>query len=127
LEHHEDQGFITVPSSGRAHQPSARLKAIFNADSARARARGRRHTLVALLGGLGLPLWVADVWPGWIRPELRSVAAAAWALSFVAVLVALGAEAIAHLRRGREIAGLGPLPVLRSPAAACAPPAEEED
>ena len=128
-----DESFTTVSgSAGAHHQPGPRLRAIFNADSARARALGRRHALVALLGALGLPLWIAAVWPGLIPPDLRTIAATAWAVSFAAVLVALGAEAVARVRRAREIAGLGPLPVLRSErrwpsAAACAPPGEEED
>jgi len=124
--------FVTLPAPDRNDGEGSRLWAIMAADRARERARARRSGLVGALAALGLPVWIAEVWPARIPAEWRSFVAAAWAFAFAAVVLAAIGEGIAHLRRARRIATLGPLPVLRSanraPATpACAATAEDED
>lgn len=124
-----DQRVTALPVSSGSEPRRSRLEAILTADSARERARARRHKLLGWLGVLGLPLWLRAVWPGRVSADVGVFAATIWALIFVAVLVALVGEGLAHRRRAREIATLGPLPALRTAqgAAACATPADEQD
>jgi hypothetical protein len=135
-EPNSDAGFISLPAPGRDSGASggnrSRVWAILAADGARERARARRNSLVSVLAALGLPVWIGAIWPARVAHEWRSIFAAAWAVAFGAVLLAMVGERIAHLRRARQIATLGPLPVLRSArraatTPACAATVEDED
>ena len=128
-----EDAFLALPGPDQHPGARERLAAIFDADHARERARSRRHRLLALLGVLGLPLWLTVVWPARLPAALGTLVATAWAVTFASLLVALGWEGITHRRRARQIATLGPLPVLRSArraaaaTAACAAAAEDQD
>jgi hypothetical protein len=123
--------YLALPGPIQSEGGRARLAAIFAADHARERARALRQGLLALLGLLGLPLWVSAIWPARLPAGLGTLAAAAWAVAFATLLVASGWELIAYRRRARQIATLGPLPVLRSARRAappaCAAPGEDQD
>ncbi len=125
-----EESFVAVPvSEGRTRQ-GALLRSIFTAESATLRARGLRILLVGLLAILGVPLWVALIWPASISPGARLLVETVWALAFAGVGLALLWEAWWRRQRARHIAKLGPLPVLRTPvgtAQACASAADEED
>jgi hypothetical protein len=132
---HADDTFIALPGPGENGREGSRVWAILAADGARERARARRQGLVGVLAVLGAPLWIVAMRPAILPHEWRSFFAAAWAFAFAGVLLALIGEGIARVRRARQVATLGPLPVLRSArraaggstAAACAAPAEDED
>ena len=129
-----DETLLALPGPSQRTGAGERLAAIFAADLARERARALRNRLLALLGILGLPLWLLAVWPARRAAGVATLATlleTAWALTFAALLLALGWELLAGRRRSRQIATLGPLPVLRSTrrgaASACATPGEDQD
>ena len=125
-----EESFVAVPVSERRDPKGTRLQAIFAAENASVRARGLRGSLVGLLAVLGVPLWVALIWPGSVSRSARDLVETLWALALVGVLLATVGEAWWRRQRSRYIAQLGPLPVMRSPAAerqACATFADEED
>ena len=126
-----DDAFVALPGPNHSAGARERLAAIFAADHARERARARRYRLLSLLGVLGLPLWLTVVWPARLPAGLATLVATAWAVAFASLLVALGWEGVAYRRRARQIATLGPLPVLRSARrgarSACTAPAEDQD
>jgi hypothetical protein len=132
---HADDTFIALPGPDENRGQGSRVWAILAADGARERARARRQGLVGVLAVLGMPSWIVAMWPAIVPHEWRSFFAAAWAFAFGGVLLALIGEGIARVRRARQVATLGPLPVLRSArraaagstTAACAAPAEDED
>ena len=113
-----DDAYLALPGPTQRDGARERLAAIFAADHARERARASRQGLLALLGVLGLPLWLSVVWPARLPAGAGTLVATAWAVAFATLLVASGWELFAYRRRARQIATLGPLPVLRSPDAA---------
>lgn len=126
-----DDAYLTLPGPNQRDGARERLAAIFAADHARERARARRQGLLALLGLLGLPLWLSAVWPARLPTGAGTLAATTWAVTFATLLLASACELIAHRRRARQIATLGPLPVLRSAKgtarAACTALGEDQD
>jgi hypothetical protein len=99
-----EDAFVAVPIS-------VELEAILQADSALERARARRVKLAHLLAALGVPLWLAT-------GQIRSLAAAAFAVGLAAVVWSLGDEWRCGVRRSRRIAAL--------PGGTCAGPANEQ-
>jgi hypothetical protein len=119
-----EQDFMALPAGERS-----RLKGVLVADRGLARARVLRDTAVAGLAVLGVPLWLLDVFPARAWPQLRAFSVTLWAFAAVALVWALVLEWSWNRRRASEIAGLGPLPVLRTAAGqggACAGTADEE-
>jgi hypothetical protein len=125
-----EESFVSVPVSKGGDPKGTRLRAIFTAESASVRARGLRGVLIGLLAILGIPLWVALIWPASISRDVRALTEALWAMACAGVLLAAVWEGWWRRQRSRRIANLGPLPVLRSPPLeqqACASLADEED
>ena len=129
-----DETLLALPGPNQRPGARERLAAIFAAESARQRARALRNAVLAVLGVLGLPLWLLAVWParrGASMTTMATLVETIWAVTFAALLLALSWELVAGRRRARQIATLGPLPVLRSTrrgaTAACAAPPEDQD
>lgn len=126
-----DETLLALPGPSRRPGARERLAAIFAAELARERARALRNWVLALLGVLGGPLWLLAVWPARLAASTAALVKTAWAVTFAALLLALGWELVAGRRRARRIATLGPLPALRSTrrgaGSACAAPAEDQD
>jgi hypothetical protein len=126
-----DQTLLALPVPKQSTGARERLAAIFAADLARERARAVRNRVLALLGLLGGPLWLLAVWPARLAAGMAALVETAWAVTFTGLLLALGWELVAGRRRARQIARLGPLPVLRSTRRGagdpCVATAEDED
>jgi hypothetical protein len=118
-----DQEFVTLPRARTGDR--SRLDAALSADSARERTRALRQTLVHLLAILGVPLWLAAVWPRGIGSRLAAIVVTCWGLCLAAALAATLWEWRCQRARTQRIAALGPLPRLRT-AGPCTDGPEEE-
>jgi hypothetical protein len=98
--------FVVFDVSPERDPDGSRLRRALEAAANREHARGLRELLIYLLAILSVPLWLCGVRPSWVSHDLRLLAATAWAVASVGLLLVLASEWRWARRRAVHASGL---------------------
>ena len=83
---------VILRASQSADPGGARFHGAIQAHFAWERARGVRELVVYVLAILSAPVWLAAVRPQWLPAQMKDLALALWAVTFVGCVMAAWAE-----------------------------------
>jgi len=98
----------------------SRFRGVIEAHFAWERARGVRDLVIYILAILSAPVWLAAVRPQWLPAQVKDLALALWAVSFVGFLMAAASEWKWQRQRAAR-SRAGSLPDLRAEVAPDSP------
>ena len=87
-----DKDFVILGVSSERDPNGSGLTRVLQAQLNLEHARGIREIAVYLLAGLGVPVWLAAIRPGWLPRDLQTGVLTVWFLCLVGLVAAIAAE-----------------------------------